>query len=220
MLIRLLRTHLAPYRGDIILVVVLQFVGTLATLYLPTLNADIIDKGVITGDTGYIMRVGAGMLAVTLVQIGCSVAAVYFGARTASALGRDVRAAIFARVQEFSVREVGHFGAPSLITRTTNDVQQVQMVVLMTFTLMVSAPIMCVGGVILALRQDVPLSGLLLVVVPVLVGAIGLFFWMSSTHGIVGMERAGQLGSEKWGVTGDELIDRLVGTVTGPGGPA
>ncbi len=174
MLIRLLRTHLQPYRTDIALVIVFQFVGTLATLYLPTLNADIIDRGVVTGDTGYIMRVGAGMLGVTLVQIACSVAAVYFGARTASALGRDVRAAIFERVQDFSAREVGHFGAPSLITRTTNDVQQVQMVVLMTFLLMVSAPIMCIGGVILALRQDVPLSALLLVVVPILVGAIAL----------------------------------------------
>ncbi len=174
MLVRLLRTHLLPYRNDIVLVVVFQFIGTLATLYLPTLNADIIDRGVVTGDTGYIMRIGAGMLGVTLVQIACSIAAVYCGARAASALGRDIRAAIFSRVQDFSAREVGHFGAPSLITRTTNDVQQVQMVVLMTFLLMVSAPIMCVGGVILALKQDVPLSALLLVVVPILVGAIAL----------------------------------------------
>jgi ATP-binding cassette subfamily B protein len=155
-------------------VVVLTFIGTLATLYLPTLNADIIDSGVVAGDTGYIVRVGAAMLVVSLVQIACSVAAVYFGARTAMALGRDLRAAIFGRVQEFSAQEVGHFGAPSLITRSTNDVQQVQMVVLMTFTLMFSAPIMCVGGVILALRQDVPLSALLLVIVPVLIGAVGV----------------------------------------------
>jgi ATP-binding cassette subfamily B protein len=155
-------------------VVVFQFVQTLATLYLPTLNADIIDNGVVKGDTGYIMRTGGWMLAVTLVQVACSIVAVYFGARTAMALGRDVRAAIFARVQDFSAREVGHFGAPSLITRTTNDVQQVQMLALMTFTLMVSAPIMCVGGIVMALRQDVPLSGLLLVIVPVLVGIVGL----------------------------------------------
>ena len=158
MLIRLLRTYLRPYKTDITIVVALQFVQTLATLYLPTLNADIIDDGVVKGDTGYIMRIGGVMLAVTLVQIVCAIAAVYFGARTAMALGRDVRAAVFGRVQDFSAREVGQFGAPSLITRTTNDVQQVQMLVLLTFTLMVSAPIMCVGGIILALRQDVPLS--------------------------------------------------------------
>ena len=174
MLLRLLRTYLRPYRRDITYVVVLTFIGTLATLYLPTLNADIIDHGVAAGDTGTILRIGAIMLGVTLIQIACSIAAVYRGARVAAGLGRDVRAAIFARVQEFSAREVGQFGAPSLITRTTNDVQQVQMVVLMTFTVMFSAPIMGVGGVILALRQDVPLSALLLVVVPLLIGAVGL----------------------------------------------
>ncbi len=174
MLIRLLRTYLPPYRTDMLRVVLLTFVGTLATLYLPTLNADIIDSGVVAGDTGYILRVGGVMLLVSVVQIACSVAVVYFGARTAMALGRDLRAAIFGRVQEFSAQEVGQFGAPSLITRSTNDVQQVQMVTLMTFTLMFSAPIMCVGGVILALRQDVPLSALLLVIVPVLIGAVGV----------------------------------------------
>jgi ATP-binding cassette, subfamily B, multidrug efflux pump len=173
LLIRLLKTYLSPYRTDIILVVVLQFVQTLATLYLPTLNADIIDDGVVKGDTGNILRIGGIMLVVTLVQIVCSIAAVYFGARTAMALGRDVRSGIFNQVQAFSAQEVGHFGAPSLITRTTNDVQQVQMVVLMTFTLMVSAPIMCVGGILLALRQDVPLSASLLVIVPVLIIAVG-----------------------------------------------
>jgi ATP-binding cassette subfamily B protein len=173
LLIRLLKTYLRPYKTEITLIILLQFVQTLATLYLPTLNADIIDNGVVKGDTGYIMRIGGAMLAVTLVQIGCSIAAVYFGARTAMALGRDVRSGIFGRVQEFSAQEVGHFGAPSLITRTTNDVQQVQMVVLLTFTLMVSAPIMCVGGIILALRQDVPLSSSLLVIVPVLILAVG-----------------------------------------------
>ncbi|MEV6929068.1 ABC transporter ATP-binding protein [Dactylosporangium sp. NPDC051485] len=172
MLIRLLRTYLRPYRGPITLVVVLQLVQTLATLYLPTLNADIIDEGVIAGDTNYILRVGGLMLGVTLVQIVCSAAAVFFGARTAMALGRDVRAGIFDQVQRLSAREVGQFGAPSLITRTTNDIQQVQMLVLMAFTLMVSAPIVCVGGIILALRQDVPLSGLLLVVTPLLIGLI------------------------------------------------
>ncbi|HEX5496876.1 MAG TPA: ABC transporter ATP-binding protein, partial [Mycobacteriales bacterium] len=174
MLIRLLRTHLHPYRGAIAVVVVLQLVQTLATLYLPTLNADIIDKGVITGDTGYIVRTGGVMLVITLGQILSAAGAVFFGARTAMAAGRDLRAALFARVQDFSAREVGRFGTPSLITRTTNDVQQVQMLALMTFTLMVSAPIMCVGGVILALDQDVPLSTLLVVIVPVLALAVGL----------------------------------------------
>jgi len=167
-LIRLLREYLRPYRGELSLVVVLQLAATLATLFLPTLNADIIDRGVITGDMHYILRTGAFMLAVAFVQIVCSVGAVYFGAHTAMAVGRDMRLAVFKQVQDFSAREVGHFGAPSLITRTTNDVQQVQMLALMTFTLMVSAPIMCVGGIILALRQDVRLSALLLVAVPAL----------------------------------------------------
>ena len=174
MLLRLLRTRLSPYRQAIGLVVLFQFVQTLATLYLPTLNADIIDNGVVKGDTAYIMRTGGLMLAVTLAQIACSIVAVYFGARTAMALGRDVRAAVFHRVQDFSTQELGQFGAPSLITRTTNDVQQVQMLVLLSFTLMVSAPIMCVGGIVMALRQDIPLSGLLLVIVPVLVGIVGM----------------------------------------------
>jgi ATP-binding cassette subfamily B multidrug efflux pump len=167
-LIRLLRAYLRPYRRTVWVVVWLQLVQTLATLYLPSLNADIIDNGVVKGDTSHIMRVGGVMLAITLVQIVCSVGGVYFGARTAMSVGRDVRAAVFHRVQDFSAREVGQFGTPSLITRTTNDVQQVQMLALLTFTLMVSAPIMCVGGILLALDQDVPLSSLLLVVVPLL----------------------------------------------------
>ncbi|MFE2941242.1 ABC transporter ATP-binding protein [Streptomyces sp. NPDC059255] len=168
MLLRLLRAHLAPYKRPIALLVVLQLLQTIATLYLPTLNADIIDNGVVTGDSGYILRFGGLMIAVSMVQVICNVGAVYYGAQTASALGRDVRAAVFGRVQSFSAREVAHFGAPSLITRTTNDVQQVQMLVLMSFTLMVSAPIMCVGGIVMALGQDVPLSSVLLAVVPVL----------------------------------------------------
>ncbi|WP_406267559.1 ABC transporter ATP-binding protein/permease [Streptomyces sp. NBC_00191] len=174
MLIRLLRTHLGPYRQPITLLVVLQLLQTSATLYLPTLNADIIDNGVVKGNTGYILRLGALMIAVSVVQVLCNIGAVYIGAQTAAALGRDVRAAVFDRVQSFSAREVGHFGAPSLITRTTNDVQQVQMLVLMAFTLMVSAPIMCVGGIIMALGQDVPLSAVLLAVVPVLGIAVSL----------------------------------------------
>ncbi|MFD4999624.1 ABC transporter ATP-binding protein [Streptomyces buecherae] len=168
MLVRLLRAYLRPHTRPIAAIVALQFIQTLATLYLPALNADIIDNGVVKGDTDYILRVGGVMLAVTLLQMVCAIGAVYFSARTAMALGRDVRAAVFDRVQSFSARELGHFGAPSLITRTTNDVQQVQTLCLMTFTLMVTVPIMCVGGIVMALNQDVPLSALLLVIVPVL----------------------------------------------------
>jgi ATP-binding cassette subfamily B multidrug efflux pump len=173
-LIRLLRDYLRPYRRPLALVVLLQLVQTLATLFLPTLNADIIDNGVIKGDTSYIMHTGGLMLGVALVQIVCAVGAVYLGARTSMALGRDLRQAVFGRVMGFSAREVGRFGTPSLITRTTNDVQQVQMLALMTFTLMVAAPIMCVGGILLALNQDVRLSSLLLVAVPLLAIIVGL----------------------------------------------
>ncbi|AIJ21565.1 ABC transporter ATP-binding protein [Amycolatopsis methanolica] len=174
MLNRILRTFLRPYWRALAAVVVLQLAGTIASLYLPSLNADIIDHGVATGDTGYILSVGGWMLAVTLLQIACSVAAVYFGARSAAGFGRDVRAAVFHRVGGFSAREVAQFGAPSLITRTTNDVQQVQLIVVMGCTILIVAPIMCVGGIVLALRQDAGLSWLLLVAVPVLLAAIGL----------------------------------------------
>nr|WP_221316567.1 ABC transporter ATP-binding protein [Saccharopolyspora gloriosae] len=167
-MLRLLRAHLRPYALPIIALVVLQLVQTVATLYLPALNADIIDNGVLTGDQGHILRVGGVMLAVAAVQLICAIGAVGFGARTATALGRDLRASVFDQVQSFSAREVGRFGAPSLITRTTNDVQQIQMLVLVTFTLMITAPIMCVGGIVLALDQDAVLSGLLVVVVPLL----------------------------------------------------
>jgi ATP-binding cassette subfamily B protein len=174
MLATILKQYLRPYRRPISLVLALQFVQTLCALYLPTLNADIIDQGVVKGDTGYVLKTGALMLLFSLLQISCSVGAVFFGARTATALGRDLRAAIFDRVQAFSTREVGRFGAPSLLTRTTNDVLQVQMVVLMTFTMAAAAPVMLVGGVILALRQDVPLSGLLVAIIPALAVAIGI----------------------------------------------
>ena len=168
MLVRLLKQHLRPYRRWLLAVVGLQLAGTIAALYLPTLNADIIDNGVSTGNTGYILRTGAWMLSVSVVQIACSVVAVYFGARTAMSFGRDVRAALFHQVGTFSMREMAQFGAPSLITRTTNDVQQVQMLVVMTSTMMVAAPIMAVGGVIMAVREDAGLSWLLAVSVPVL----------------------------------------------------
>ena len=174
MLITVLRSHLRPYRRWLGFVGGLQLVSTLAALYLPSLNADIIDNGVARGDTGYIMRIGAWMLAVSLVQIATSVASVYFGARTAMSFGRDLRASLFARVGGFSAREVSHFGAPSLITRNTNDVQQVQMLVVMACTLMIGAPIMCVGGVIMALREDLGLSWLVGVSVPLLAVLIGL----------------------------------------------
>lgn len=173
MLLRILKEYLAPYRPQLGLVVLLQFVGTMAALYLPSLNADIIDTGVAQGDTGFITRTGALMLAVSLVQILCSTGAVYVGARTAMAFGRDARAALFHRVGSFSSREVYQIGAPSLITRNTNDVQQVQMLVLMTCTMMVAAPIMMVGGVLMAMREDLGLSWLLAVCVPMLFLAVG-----------------------------------------------
>ncbi|WP_030918383.1 ABC transporter ATP-binding protein [Streptosporangium amethystogenes] len=174
MLTRLLRTYLRPYSAVLTAVVVLQLVGTIASLYLPSLNADIIDQGVATGDTGYILTAGGWMLAVSLVQIACSIAAVYYGSHAAMGFGRDVRSAIFHQVGGFSAREVSHFGAPSLITRGTNDVQQVQMLVVMTCTMLVAAPIMGVGGIIMALRQDLGLSWLMLVCVPALLVSIGL----------------------------------------------
>jgi ATP-binding cassette subfamily B protein len=169
-----LRQYLRPYRRELLAVIGLQLVATIASLFLPSLNADIIDRGVSTGDPGFIARTGGIMLAISAVQILCSVAAVYFGARTAMAYGRDLRADIFHRVGAFSAREVGRFGAPSLITRTTNDVQQVQMLVLMGATMIVVAPIMCVGGIVMALREDLTLSRLLLVAVPVLAGSVGI----------------------------------------------
>ncbi len=173
MLTRLVKEHLAPYRREITIVVGLQFVGTVVMLYLPTINADIIDKGVVNGDTGFIVRHGGLMLAVSLLQIACSVAAVWFSARTAMAFGRDVRARLFHRVGSFSAREVQHFGAPSLITRETNDVQQVQMLVLMGGTLMVASPIMMVGGIVMAVHVNAGLAWLVVLVVPVLATSIG-----------------------------------------------
>jgi len=174
MLIRLLRSFLRPYSRWLWAIVALQLLGTIAALYLPSLNADIIDNGIAKGDTGYILRIGAWMLTVSLAQIICSIVAVYFGAKTAMSFGRDLRGTIFAKVGRFAAREVNHFGAPSLITRNTNDVQQVQMLVVMTCTMLVGAPIMCIGGVIMALREDVGLSWLVGVSVPVLIVSIGL----------------------------------------------
>ena len=173
MLLRLLRQHLRPFRNWLTIVVVLQFIGTIASLFLPSLNADIIDNGVAQGDTGYIWRIGGIMLAVSVVQITCSAVAVYFGAKTAMAYGRDLRGAFFHQVGSFSNREVSQFGAPSLITRTTNDVQQIQMLVMMACTIMVSAPIMLVGGIVMAIREDIGISWILAISVPALVLAVG-----------------------------------------------
>src|SRR4051794_2131675 len=174
MLIKLLKVHLKPYQGAVIAVVLLQLLQTMATLYLPSLNARIIDDGVVKGDTEEILRLGGVMLAVSLVQVVAAIIAVYYGSRTAMAFGRDVRTRLFASVQTFSAQEDAKFGAPTLITRTTNDVQQVQMVTQLTFTMMIMAPIMLVGGVVMAMREDVVLSGILLVSVPVLGLIIGL----------------------------------------------
>ena len=174
MLIRILRTHLAPYKRWLAAIVVLQFTGTVAMLYLPSLNADIIDRGIALGDTDYIVRVGVVMLAVSLLQIVCAVISVACASRTAMSFGRDLRGALFHRIGSFSGREIAQFGAPSLITRNTNDVQQVQMLALLTCSLAVQVPIMMVGGIVMAMREDLGLSWLLAVVVPALFVAVGV----------------------------------------------
>ncbi len=170
---RLLRAYLRPYHPQLLGVITFQIVASMAALFLPRLNAGIIDLGVTQGDANYIVRTGLVMLTVALAQVGSTAVAVYFGARTAMGLGRDLREAVFRRVGSFSNREVGRFGAPSLITRTTNDVQQVQMVVLMACTMMASAPIMMMGGVVMAVREEIQLSWLLLVAVPAMAVILG-----------------------------------------------
>ncbi len=173
MLVRLLRNYLRPYRGLLLVLVGLQGVQALAGLYLPYLNADVIDKGVMRGDTGHIWRMGGFMLAVTAVQLTFTVLAVYLGSKVAMAFGRDVRDGLFHRVTGFSAREMNHFGAPSLITRITNDVQQVQMLVVMACNLALAAPVTVVGGVFLAIRQDGGLAWLLAVSMPIMILAMG-----------------------------------------------
>ncbi|TLG17808.1 ABC transporter ATP-binding protein [Nocardia cyriacigeorgica] len=168
MLISLLRTYLAPYRAQLAGVVALQLISVIAMLYLPSLNADIIDEGVTKGDIGFIWRTGLWMLVVTGVQIVASASSVYLAAQAAMGGGRDLRGALLHRVGTFSAREVGSFGAPSLITRNTNDVQQVQLLIVMAATILVMAPIMCIGGIIMALREDLKLSWVLLIAVPAL----------------------------------------------------
>ena len=174
MLIALLRERLRPYRRLLAAVVALQFGSTLAALYLPTLNADLIDNGIVRGDTGHILHMGGLMLAFTGVQVLAAIAATYVGARVAMSVGRDLRAGVFERVQSFSGEEIARFGAPSLITRTTNDAGQVQAFLLLAFTMAVPAPVSAIGGIALALHQDVPLSAVLLVVLPILIVTVTL----------------------------------------------
>jgi ATP-binding cassette subfamily B protein len=174
MLLRLIRAYLAPYGRWLTLVVALQFAATVAMLFLPSLNADIIDQGVTRGDTHYILRVGGVMLLVSLLQIACSIGAVWFGSRTAMAAGRDLRADIFHRVGSYSGREMARFGPASLITRGTNDVQQVQMLIQLACTMGATVPIMMVGGILMAMRENLGLSWLLAIVVPALLLAVGL----------------------------------------------
>ncbi|WP_336714091.1 ABC transporter ATP-binding protein [Arthrobacter sp. USHLN218] len=177
MLIKLVRHYARPYLPYVLAVVVLQLASTIAALYLPSLNAQIIDEGVSRGDTDYIWNTGAVMLGVAFVQVATAIAGVYFGSKAAMAVGRDLRKGVFHKVAGFSAREVNEFGAPSLITRGTNDVQQVQMLVLMGLNFMVSAPIMCVGGIIMAVREDLQLSWLVWVSVPALFVVVGFLVW-------------------------------------------
>jgi ATP-binding cassette subfamily B multidrug efflux pump len=172
-MIALLRTYLRPYRGALSLVVGLLVIQALATLYLPDLNGAIINNGVATGDTGYILSTGALMLGISFVVVVASIIAVYWGSKTGMAFGRDLRSAIFRKVESFSQAELNRFGTASLITRNTNDVQQVQMVVLLGLNMMIIAPILAVGGIIMALRQDVPLAGILVVILPVMALIVG-----------------------------------------------
>jgi ATP-binding cassette subfamily B protein len=165
---RLLVTYLRPYTRQLALVMVLLLVQAMGNLYLPSLNADIINEGVAKGDIGYIMTAGAAMLGVSILLGVVSVVGIYFGSRTSMSFGRDVRAAVFRRVESFSQSEMNRFGTPSLITRNTNDVQQLQQVILMGLNMMILAPITGIGGVIMALREDVPLSGTLVAILPVM----------------------------------------------------
>ncbi|HET6351759.1 MAG TPA: ABC transporter ATP-binding protein [Coriobacteriia bacterium] len=183
-MIRLLSNYLKPYRKQLVIVIVLLLTQAITNLYLPELNADIINNGVAKGDVGYIWQIGGIMLLVTLLMGVASIVGVYYGSKTSMAFGRDVRAAIFHRVGAFSQTEINKFGTPSLITRNTNDVQQVQMVVLMSLNVLVLAPFMGIGGIIMALRQDIPLSGTLVVIVPFM--AVFLYFLVSRTLPLFG----------------------------------
>ncbi|MGC4175213.1 ABC transporter ATP-binding protein [Demequina sp.] len=168
MLWSLLVESVRPYWRLLAGVIVFQLAQSIANLFLPTLNADIIDNGVATGDIAYIWKTGGVMLALSFGQVICAIVAVYFGAKLAMRVGRDLRGKLMSRVMTFAESDVQRFGAPSLITRSTNDVQQVQMLVLMTATLLVSAPFMAIGGIIMALQQDVALSWIMVVAIPLL----------------------------------------------------
>ncbi|WP_413336547.1 ABC transporter ATP-binding protein [Brevibacterium sp. GP-SGM9] len=177
-LLRLSLKYAKPYWVFIVFVVALQLAATIAALYLPSLNARIIDEGVAKGDTDFIWSTGMTMLLVCLVQVVTAISAIYFGARTGMGVGRDLRRAIYGKVDELSMLEVGKFGSATLITRNTNDVQQVQMLVLMTLNFMVSTPIMCIGGIIMALREDAGLSWLVWVSVPVLFIVVAILVYL------------------------------------------
>jgi ATP-binding cassette subfamily B protein len=177
-LLSLTLRHARPYRAWIAAVFVLQLISTIAALYLPSLNAQIIDKGVSTGDTNFIWMTGMTMLTVCLVQVVTAIGGIYYGARTAMAIGRDLRREVYRKVDTLSALEIGTFGSATLITRSTNDVQQVQMLVLMALNFMVSTPIMCVGGIIMALREDIGLSWLVWVSVPVLAIIVSVLVYL------------------------------------------
>ncbi|MCR4425145.1 MAG: ABC transporter ATP-binding protein/permease [Firmicutes bacterium] len=205
--------YLKPYWRQLLLVSVLLLVQSISNLYLPDLNARIINEGIAKGDIGLILRIGGFMLLVTLVHAGCSIVAVLFSAKAAMGFGRDLRRAVFSRVQSLSQREVNQFGAASLITRTTNDVQQMQMAVFMGFSVMFSAPIMSVGGIIMALRQDVPLSTSIVVIVPLMAALVGAvmtralpLFKLQQTK----IDRLNQVVREK--ITGARVIRAFVKT--------
>src|SRR5438132_7206952 len=178
-LIRLLATYLRPYAGPVTLVVSLLLIQSIANLYLPNLNADIINNGVVKGDVGYIWRIGAIMLGLAVIVGILAIVAVYFSSRSSMGFGRDVRRAVFERVQQFSATEMNRFGTPSLITRNTNDVQQVQLFLQMALTMLVTAPIMLVGGIILAVREDVTLSAILIVILPLMVAVFAILMYFA-----------------------------------------
>ena len=179
MIVRLLRATLRPYKRDVAVVLTLVLIQSITNLYLPNLNADLINNGVAKGNLPYIWSTGAEMLVAALLMGFVGITAVFFASRTSMAAGRDLRAAIFERVQQFSSLEMNRFGTPSLITRNTNDVQQLQNVLQLGLTIMVAAPVMAVGGVLLAVEESVPLSGLLAVIVPLLAAVIGSLVFLA-----------------------------------------
>ena len=208
-----LLSFLTPYRRQLALVMVLLLVQAITNLYLPELNARIINEGIAKGDTGVILNIGGIMLAVTFLLGVASIISVYWGSKTAMGFGRDVRSAIFRRVESFSQAEINTFGTASLITRNTNDVQQVQMVVLMMLNIIISAPFMAIGGVIMALRQDVPLSGLLVVIIPLMGVLIGLTLTRAMPlfkQNQIRLDRVNQVAREK--LSGIRVIRAFVRT--------